>query len=103
MFEDEKEVEEISKWDRQLEDRLEEFIQRREELEATIEKLRIAEEEKSRTEKTELETIKLQKRIQEELKIEGARVEMRADLERKTREEERKDAKPEVKGTLMQI
>ena len=103
MFEDEKEVEEISKWDRQLEDRLGEFIQRREELEATIEKLRIAEEEKSRTEKTELEAIKLQKRIQEELKIEDARVEMRADLERKTREEERKDAKPEVKGILMQI
>ena len=103
MFEDEKEVEDISKWDRQLEDRLEQFIQRREELEATIEKLRIAEEEKSRTEKTELEAIKLQKRIQEELKIEDARVEMRADLERKTREEERKDARPEVKGTLMQI
>ena len=66
-------------------------------------KLRIAEGEKSRTEKTELEAIKLQKRIQEELKIEDARVEMRADLERKTREEERKDARPEVKGTLMQI
>ena len=30
MFEDEKEVEEISKWGRQLEDRLEELIQGRE-------------------------------------------------------------------------
>ena len=54
MFKDEKKVEEISKWGHQLEDRLEEFIQRREELEATKEKLRIAEEKKSRTEETEL-------------------------------------------------
>ena len=46
MFEDEMEVEEISKWGRQLEDRLEELIQGRKELEATIEKLRIAEEGK---------------------------------------------------------
>ena len=35
MFEDGKKVEEISKWGRQLEDRLEEFIQGRKELEAT--------------------------------------------------------------------
>ena len=93
MFENEKEVEEISKWGRQLEDRLEEFLQGRKELEATIEKFKIAEKEKSKTEETELEEIKLRKRIQEELKIEDARVKMRADLERKTREEERKDAK----------
>ena len=32
MFEDDKEVEEISKWGRQLEDRLKEFIQGRKEL-----------------------------------------------------------------------
>ena len=69
----------------------------REELEARIEKLRIAEKKRSRTEETELEEIKLRKRIQEELKIEEARVKMRADLERKTRKEERKDAKPGVK------
>ena len=69
----------------------------REELEARIEKLRIAEEKRSRTEETELEEIKLRKRIQEELKIEEARVKMRADLERKTRKEERKDEKPGVK------
>ena len=103
MFEDEKEVEEISKWGCQLEGRLEEFIQGREELEATIEKLRIAEAERSRTEETELEEIKLRKRIQEELKIEEARVNLRADLERKTREEERKDAKPEVKVKLPKL
>ena len=65
MFEDEKQIEEVSKWGRQLEDRLEEFIQGREELEATIKKLRIAEEERSRTEETELEEIKLRKRVQE--------------------------------------
>ena len=103
MFEDEKEVEEISKWGRQLEDRLEEFISGRKELGATIEKLRIAEEEKLKREETELEEIKLRKRIQEELKIEEARVKMRADLERKTREEERKDAKPEVKVKLLKL
>ena len=55
MFENEKEVVEISKWGSQLEDRLKEFIQGKEELEATIEKLRIVDEEKSRTEETELE------------------------------------------------
>ena len=54
MFENEKEVVEISKWGSQLEDRLKEFIQGKEELEATIEKLRIVDEEKSRTEETEL-------------------------------------------------
>ena len=101
--ENEKEVEEISKLGRQPEDRLEELIQGREELEATIEKLRIAEEEKSRTEETELEEIKLQKRIQEELKIEETRVKMRADLERKTKEEERKDVKLDVKVKLLKI
>ena len=74
MFENEKEVEEISKWGGQLEDRLEEFLQGRKELEATIEKLRIAEKEKSKTEETELEEVKLQKKIQEDLKVEDARV-----------------------------
>ena len=54
IFEDEKEVEEISQWGRQLGDRLEEFISRERRTEVTIEKLRIAEEEKSRTEETEL-------------------------------------------------
>ena len=54
IFEDEKEVEEISQWSRQLGDRLEEFISRERRTELTIEKLRIAEEEKSRTEETEL-------------------------------------------------
>ena len=54
IFEDEKEVEEISQWSRQLGDRLEEFISRERRTEVTIEKLRIAEEEKSRTEETEL-------------------------------------------------
>ena len=103
MFEDEKEDEEISKWGRQLEDRLKELTQRRLEMEATIEKLRIAEEEKSRTEETELEEIKLRKRIQEEKQIEEARVKMRADLERKTRDEERNDAKPEVKVKLPKL
>ena len=44
-----------------------------------------------------MEEIKLRKEIQEELKIEEAKVKMRADLERKTREEEKKDAKLEVK------
>ena len=103
MFEDEKEFEEISKWGRQLEDRLEEFLQGRKELEATIEKLRIAEKGKSKTEEKELEEIKLRKRIQEELKIEQARVKMRTDLEKKAREEERKDAKPEVKMKLPKL
>ena len=103
MFEDEKEVEEISKWGLQLEDRLKELIQGRLEMEATIEKLRIAEEEKSRTEETELEEIKLRKRIQEEEQIEEARVKIRADLERKTRDEERNDAKPEVKVKLPKL
>ena len=74
IFEDEKEVEEISQWGCQLEDRLEEFLQGRKALEATIEKLRIAEKEKLKTQETELEEIKLRKRIQEELKIEEARV-----------------------------
>ena len=103
MFENEKEVEEISKWGRQLDDRLEEFLQGRKELEGTIEKFKIAEKEKSKTEETELEEIKLRKRIQEELNIEDARVKMRADLESKTREEERKDAKPEVKVKLQNL
>ena len=44
MSEDEKEVEEISKWGHQLEHRLKQFIQGRKQLEAVIEKLRIAEE-----------------------------------------------------------
>ena len=43
------------------------------------------------------------KTIQEELKIEEARVKMRGDLNRKTREEERKDAKPEVKVKLPRL
>ena len=90
MFENEKRVEEISKWGRQLEDKLQEFIQGREELKKTIEKLRMAEKQKARTKQTELEEIKLQKRIAEELKIEEARVKMRADLERKTREEKKR-------------
>ena len=100
MFQNGREVEEISKWDHQLEDRLKELIQGRLEMEATIEKLRIAEEEKSRTEETVLEAIKLLKGIQEGLKIEEARVKMRADLKRKTRGEERNDAKPEIKVKL---
>ena len=100
MFQNGREVEEISKWDHQLEDRLKELIQGRLEMEATIEKLRTAEEEKSRTEETVLEAIKLLKGIQEGLKIEEARVKMRADLKRKTRGEERNDAKPEIKVKL---
>ena len=103
MFQNEKEVKEISKWDHQLEDRLKELIQGRLEMEATIEKLRTAEEEKSRTEETVLEAIKLLKGIQEGLKIEEARVKMRADLERKTRGEERNDAKPEIKVKLPKL
>ena len=43
------------------------------------------------------------KTIQEELKTEEARVKMRGDLNRKTREEERKDAKPEVKVKLPRL
>ena len=101
-FEDEKEVQEISKWGRQLEDKLEEFLQDRKELEAAIGKLRTAEKEKSKTEETELQKIKLRKSIQEELKIEKARVKMRVDLERKTREE-RKDAQLEVKVKLPKL
>ena len=103
MLRDEKEVQEISKSGSQLEDRLEEFLQGRKELEAMIEKLRITEKEKSKTEKKELEKIKLRKRIQEELKTEEARVNMRADLEKKTREEEKKDAKPEIKMKLPKL
>ena len=103
MFGDEKEVKEISKQGRKLKDRLKEFIQGREKLEATVEKLRIAEEKRSITEETELEEVKLRKRIQEELKIEESRVKMRADLKRKTIEEERKDAKPEVKVKLPKL
>ena len=49
MFPDDKEVEGIIKWGRQLEDKLKEHIQGRKELKATIEKLRIVEEEKLRT------------------------------------------------------
>ena len=42
--------------------------------------------------------------MQEELKIEEARVKMRADLERKSRgKEEKKDEKPEVKVKLSKI
>ena len=48
MFADDKEVEGIIKWGRQLEDKLKEHIQGRKELKATIEKLRIVEEEKLR-------------------------------------------------------
>ena len=44
-----------------------------------------------------------EKGIQEEPKIEEARAKMRADLERKIREEERKDAKPEVKVKLPKL
>ena len=50
-----------------------------------------------------MEEIKLRKRIQEELKIEEAKVKMRVDLERKTREEERKEAKLEVKVKLTKL
>ena len=86
MFENEKVIKEISKWGHQLEDRLKELIQGRLEMEATIEKFRIAEEEKSRTEEAELEAIKLLKRIQKELKIEEARIKIRVDLERADQE-----------------
>ena len=55
MFEDEKEFEEISKWGRQLEDRLEEFLQGRKELEATMEKLRIAEKGKIKNRRSSYE------------------------------------------------
>ena len=102
VFEDEKEFEEISKLGQQLEGRLEELIQEREELEDKIEKLRIAEEEKLRTEEA-LQKLKLRKRIQEQLKIEEARVKMRADLVRKTREEERKERKPDIKVKLRKL
>ena len=77
-------------------------MQGREELEDKIEKLRIAEEEKPRTEEA-LQKLKLRKRIQEQLKIEEARVKMRADLVRKTREEERKERKPDVKVKLPKL
>ena len=103
MFENEKVIKEISKWGHQLEDRLKELIQGRLEMEGTIEKFRIAEEEKSRTEEAELEAIKLLKRIQKELKIEEARIKIRVDLERKTRSEERSDAKPEIKVKLPKL
>ena len=46
---------------------------------------------------------KLRKRIQEKLKIEEARVKMRADLVRKTREEERKERKPDIKVKLPKL
>lgn len=101
MFEEEKEVKEISKWGCKLEGRLEEFIQGKEELETTVKKIRTAEEEKSNTEKTELEETKLRKRAAEELKSEKARVKMIA--ERKIREEEKKDAKPAVKVKLPKL
>ena len=87
MFEDEKKIEKISKWSCQLEDKLEEFIQGREELEATTEKLRIAKKGESKTEETEVEDIKLRKII-EEVKTEEARAKMRV---------ERKNTKPEIK------
>ena len=77
-------------------------MQGREELEDKIEKLRIAEEEKPRTEEA-LQKLKLRKRIQEQLKIEEARVKMRADLVRKTREEERKERKPDIKVKLPKL
>ena len=51
MFEDEKQVEEISKWSRQQARGTREA---REELGTMIRKLRIAEEEKSKAEETEL-------------------------------------------------
>lgn len=101
MFEEEKEVKEISKWGCKLKGRLEEFIQGKEELETTVKKIRTAEEEKSNTEKTELEETKLRKRAAEELKSEKARVKMIA--ERKIREEEKKDAKPAVKVKLPKL
>ena len=75
-------------------------MQGREELEDKIEKLRIAEEEKPRTEEA-LQKLKLRKRIQEQ--IEEARVKMRADLVRKTREEERKERKPDIKVKLPKL
>ena len=50
-----------------------------------------------------MEEIKLRKGIQEELKIEEARVKMREELERKTREEEKKDPKMEVKVKLPKL
>ena len=100
VFKDEKEFEEISKWGQQLEGRLEELIQGREELGDKTEKLRIAEEEKPRTEEA-LQKLKLRKRIQEQ--IEEARVKMRADLVRKTREEERKERKPDIKVKLPKL
>ena len=87
MFEDEKKIEKISKWSCQLEDKLEEFIQGREELEATTEKLRIAKKGESKTEETEVKDIKLRKII-EEVKTEEARAKMRV---------ERKNTKPEIK------
>ena len=59
MFEDEKEVEEIRKWGRQLEGTLEKFRQGRNELKAMIKKFRIAEKQKPKTEAMELEEIKL--------------------------------------------
>ena len=77
-------------------------MQGREKLEDKIEKLRIAEEEKPRTEEA-LQKLKLRKRIQEQLKIEEARVKMRADLVRKTREEERKERKPDIKVKLPKL
>ena len=87
MFEGEKKIEKISKWSCQLEDKLEEFIQGREELEATTEKLRIAKKGESKTEETEVKDIKLRKII-EEVKTEEARAKMRV---------ERKNTKPEIK------
>ena len=72
-------------------------------MKATIGKLRTAKEEKSRTEETELEAIKLLKRIQEGLKTEEARVKVRADLGKKNRGEDRNDAKPEIKVKLPKL
>ena len=89
MFEGEKKIEKISKWSCQLEDKLEEFIQGREELEATTEKLRIAKKAESKTEETEVEVIKLQKII-EEVKTEEARAKMRVDLEKEKKKKKEK-------------
>ena len=81
---------------RQLKQRLEEFIQGREELEAAIQKLRITEEEISRTEDTEQEEVKLQKRTQEELKIVEAKV--KTDSRPRKENQRRRKKRCETKG-----
>ena len=105
MLESGKPANEVSGWGQQLEEKLDIYDQIKEDLEAVVEKFKIADKEKAKLEEVESEKNKLKKRIEEELIIEEAKIKRREELEKnvvqlaKTEEKEIKVKLPKLEIT----